>query len=84
MIYHYYDGSYFDAYWTGNAISVLLAVTVMDEILHNLFKTIWRYSEFRIHHIPMGLRTAASAFNCECLLEPAGKCRQGRLGGVGL
>jgi hypothetical protein len=38
VIYRYYDGIYFDAYWTGNAISVLLAVTVMDEILHNLFK----------------------------------------------
>ena len=38
VIYRYYDGMYFDAYWTGNAISVLLAVTVMDEILHNLFK----------------------------------------------
>jgi hypothetical protein len=38
VIYRYYEGSYFDAYWTGNAISVLLAVTVMDEILHNLFK----------------------------------------------
>jgi hypothetical protein len=38
VIYRYYDGSYFDAYWTGNAISVLLAVAVMDEILHNLFK----------------------------------------------
>lgn len=33
----YYDG-YFDAYWTGNAISVILAVIVMDEILHKLFK----------------------------------------------
>src|SRR3984957_3130483 len=38
VIYQYYDGSYFDAYWTGNAISVLLAVTVMDEILHNLLR----------------------------------------------
>lgn len=38
VIYRYYDASYFDAYWTGNAISVLLAVTVMDEILHNLFQ----------------------------------------------
>ena len=38
VIYRYYEGSYFDAYWTGNAISVLLAATVMDEILHNLFK----------------------------------------------
>src|SRR5262245_51182048 len=38
VIYQYYGGSYFDAYWTGNAISVLLAVTVIDEMLHNLFK----------------------------------------------
>ncbi len=30
--------TYFDAYWTGNAVSVLLTVAVMDEILHNLFK----------------------------------------------
>jgi len=38
ITYRYYDGSYFDAYWTGNAMSVLLAVTVMDEVLHNLFQ----------------------------------------------
>jgi hypothetical protein len=38
VTYRYYDGAYFDAYWTGNAISVVLAVTVMDEILHSLFK----------------------------------------------
>jgi hypothetical protein len=36
LIYRYYQENYFDAYWSGNAISVLLAVTVMDEILHNL------------------------------------------------
>jgi hypothetical protein len=30
--------NYFDAYWTGNAISVLMAVTVLDEILHHLLK----------------------------------------------
>jgi hypothetical protein len=35
-VYRYYPDNYFDAYWTGNAISVLLAVTVMDEILHHL------------------------------------------------
>jgi hypothetical protein len=34
----YSDAVYFDAYWTGNAISVILTVTVMDEILHKLFK----------------------------------------------
>ena len=38
VIYRYYQGSYFDSYWTGNAISVLLGVTVMDEILHSLLK----------------------------------------------
>src|SRR5260370_24370215 len=38
LIYRYYPENYFDAYWSGNAISVLLAVTVMDEILHNLLK----------------------------------------------
>jgi hypothetical protein len=41
VAYHYFEDSYFHVYWTGNAISVLLAVTVMDEILHHLFK---RYS----------------------------------------
>ena len=38
VIYRYYEGSYFDVYWTGNAISVVLAATVMDEILHHLFQ----------------------------------------------
>lgn len=37
-IYHFNQENYFDAYWTGNAISVLLSVTVMDEILHDLLK----------------------------------------------
>lgn len=38
VIFRYSNDNYFDAYWTGNAISVLLAVTVMDEILHRLFE----------------------------------------------
>src|ERR1700689_2608627 len=38
VIYRYDEGNYFDAYWAGNAISVLLAVTVMDEILRNLLQ----------------------------------------------
>jgi hypothetical protein len=38
VTFRYYEGAYFDAYWTGNAISVILAVTVMDEILRTLFK----------------------------------------------
>ena len=38
LTYHYYLEGYFDAYWTGNAISVILAVTVMDEILQHVFK----------------------------------------------
>ena len=36
--YRYFNESYFDAYWTGNAVSVLFAVVVMDEILGSLFK----------------------------------------------
>jgi hypothetical protein len=39
VVYRYCPESYyFDAYWTGNAVSVIFAVTVMDEILHSLFK----------------------------------------------
>jgi len=39
VVYRYFPVNYyFDAYWTGNAVSVILAVTVMDEILHSLFK----------------------------------------------
>lgn len=41
VTYRFFGGytseNYFDAYWTGNAVSVLLAVFVMDEILHQLF-----------------------------------------------
>lgn len=38
LIYRDRPENYFDAYWTGNAISVLMAVTVLDEILHHLLK----------------------------------------------
>ena len=38
VVFRYFPDSYFDAYWTGNAISLLLSVAVMDEILRNLFK----------------------------------------------
>jgi hypothetical protein len=38
IIYQRFEASYFDAYWTANAVSVLLALAVMDEILHNLFE----------------------------------------------
>src|SRR5271157_2622778 len=37
VAYRYFPESYFDAYWTGNAVSVIFAVVVMDEILHSLF-----------------------------------------------
>jgi hypothetical protein len=37
VLYHYSPDNYFNAYWTGNTISVVLAVLVMDEILHSLF-----------------------------------------------
>jgi hypothetical protein len=36
--YRYFPESYFDVYWTGNAVSVIFAVAVMDEILRCLFK----------------------------------------------
>jgi len=38
VVYRYFPESYFDAYWTGNAVSVIFAVAVMDEILRSLFK----------------------------------------------
>jgi hypothetical protein len=38
LTFRCYNEGYFDAYWTGNAISVVLAVTVMDEILHHVFQ----------------------------------------------
>jgi len=38
LTYRYYEQAYFDAYWTGSAISVILAATVMDEILLHVFK----------------------------------------------
>jgi hypothetical protein len=38
VIYRYSADNYFDAYWAGNALSVLLGVAVMDEILQHLLK----------------------------------------------
>src|SRR5260370_7138647 len=39
FVYRYFSPeSYFDAYWTGNALSVIFTVAVMDEILRSLFK----------------------------------------------
>ncbi len=37
LVYRYAYADYFDAYWTGNAISVFLALLVMDEIWRQLF-----------------------------------------------
>jgi len=37
VAFRFFPGSYFAAYWTGNAVSVIFAVVVMDEILHSLF-----------------------------------------------
>lgn len=36
--YRYFNDNYFEAYWTGNAVSVIFAVAVMDEILRSLFQ----------------------------------------------
>src|SRR5215831_3052409 len=38
LVYRYSSDNYFDTYWAGNAISVLLGVAVMDEILQHLLK----------------------------------------------
>ena len=38
IVYTYFHESYFEAYWTGNALSVIFTVAVMDEILRSLFK----------------------------------------------
>jgi hypothetical protein len=39
VVYRYFPPeSYFEAYWTGNAVSVIFTVAVMDEILRSLFK----------------------------------------------
>ncbi len=38
VAYRYFPASYFGAYWTGNAVSVIFTVAVMDEILRSLFK----------------------------------------------
>jgi hypothetical protein len=38
VVYRYLPESYFEAYWTGNALSVIFTVAVMDEILRSLFK----------------------------------------------
>ena len=37
IVYHRYYDSYFEVYWAGNALSVLLSVTVIDEIWRFLF-----------------------------------------------
>lgn len=36
--YRYFPDNYFEVYWTGNAVSVIFAVAVMDEILRSLFR----------------------------------------------
>ena len=38
VAYRYFQENYFEAYWTGNALSVIFAVAVMDEILRSLFQ----------------------------------------------
>src|SRR5580658_205305 len=38
VVYRYFPESYFNAYWTGNAVSVIFTVAVTDEILRSLFR----------------------------------------------
>lgn len=57
--YRYFPDNYFEAYWTGNALSVIFAVAVMDEILRNLLKD---YGGIRI------LATTIFRWSCGLLL----------------
>jgi hypothetical protein len=57
--YRYLPDNYFEAYWTGNALSVIFAVAVMDEILRNLLKD---YGGIRI------LATTIFRWSCGLLL----------------
>ncbi|HMD18506.1 MAG TPA: hypothetical protein VKH18_17705 [Terriglobales bacterium] len=38
VVYRYFPDNYFNAYWAGNALSVIFTVAVMDEILRSLFR----------------------------------------------
>jgi hypothetical protein len=38
VAYRYFPENYFYAYWVGNALSVIITVAVMDEILRSLFR----------------------------------------------
>jgi hypothetical protein len=38
IAFRYFPDNYFYAYWTGNAVSVIFAIAVMDEVLRRLFK----------------------------------------------
>src|ERR1035441_7526064 len=63
VVYRYFPESYFDAYWTGNAVSVIFTVAVMDEILRSLFSEyggiqILGTTIFRWSCGPMSERTA--------------------------
>jgi hypothetical protein len=38
IAFRYFPDNYFYAYWTGNAVSVIFAIAVMDEVLRRLLK----------------------------------------------
>ena len=38
IAYRFFPENYFNAYWTGNAVSVIFTIAVMDEILRRLLK----------------------------------------------
>lgn len=38
VIYHWAPSNYFDAYWAGNALSVILSAAVIDEVWRRLFE----------------------------------------------
>ena len=73
VTYRYYAEGYFDAYWAGNAISVVLAITVMDEILHKLFEEYGGAQNFGslIFRWSCGLLLLLAIVNALCTREGA-------------
>lgn len=74
LAYRYLGDNYFEAYWTGNALSVTFAVAVMDEILRSLLR---EYGGIRI------LATTIFRWSCGllCLLAIVSAISSGETSG---
>ena len=84
VVYRYSHDNYFDAYWAGNAISVLLGVAVMDEILQHLLKQYGGIQKLAsiIFRWACGLLLLLSIVNA--FSTAADQCRQGGVSGAGV